>query len=669
MVRRLLVVATFFTVFLPVIRAQEDVDAFKRSAAIKDPTEKAQAIEQFLKEYPSTNLKGTAYRALFSIYLGESNEAGALRAADGFLRTVQPGARVEWYNDFAYELAEKGIGIDTALSYTTRCEAFLKASGSTMPAMYEDTYAFVLYKKGDAAQAVQIQRKAVKGHENDAEYVGHLATFEEAAGDRRSAITDVARAFYLSDDASSKASLVAWIDKEEPNSSKPSKLTETVVKATVRAFTDTLKGTKLVAERSRAAAYMADFGVDLKTAASWANAAVKTLNNDSPTEELVRRKENLAIVEVARNQHTEALHLLRSIEDLATLWDTKFWQTLGDLYKQSGKIKEAENAYLQGMLAGQDEHLRNSLESVYKPLGRPADSIQADVSAMKLKLENFDPGQEPRKTQTTGKVVLAELFTGAQCGPCAGADAAYDALSEYYPRSEVAIVEYHVHVPGPDPMTTNANAARFEHYEGPGTPTAIIDGTEEIVGGGPRFIARNRFSVYRHGIERDAAKSPGASIGLKVTMKNGVAGVSVAVGAMHHPGLSAKPFLHIALVERSVSYQGSNGVTKHLFVVRKQVDGADGIDLKKTGKSQTVTREIDIASVEHDIQSYLDNPTKQPSWPHWLHSFSGWKERPDHLDRANLAIIAWVQDAGTNAVLQAAYQDVPNGDKGQKSSN
>ena len=665
---QLLIAAVILIACTSVVQAQADVDALKGTSWISNPTDKIRAIEDFLKNYPTSNVKSAAYRMLFSLYLDQSNEAGALRAADGYLRTLQQSSLPEWYNNFSFELADKGIGIDTALAYITRCEALLKATGSTMPAMYKDTYAFVLYKKGDAAKAVQIQREAVKGHEHDADYVSHLALFEEASGDRHTAITDMARAFYLSGDAASRAALMEWIGKEMPAPAKRTALTDSVVMATVHAFVDTLKQEALIAERSKAAAYMANLGVDLKTASAWANTAVKALSNDSPTEELVGRKENLAIVEVVLGHRAEALGLLKSVEDLATLWDTKFWQTLGDLYVQSGKPKEAKDAYLQGMLATQDGHLRQTLANVYGILKRSTDSIDADVASMKSKLQGFEPGRAPKRPHSTGKIVLAELFTGAECGPCAGADAAFDALSEYYPRSELAIVEYHEHIPGPDPMTTDATAARFQHYMGQGTPTVIIDGTEDIVGGGPRYIAKNRFGVFRHTIEKDAAKSPRASVKLNIAMKNGVAGVTVDIGALHKLGHSAKPYLHIALVERSVNYHGSNGVTNHLFVVRQLVDGADGIPLKNIEMSQTVNRDIDIADVEHSIQSYLDNPMAHPSWPHWLRSFSGWKERPDHLDRSNLAVVAWVQDAGTNVVLQTAYQDVPATSEGKTSS-
>ena len=51
------------------------------------------------------------------------------------------------------------------------------------------------------------------------------------------------------------------------------------------------------------------------------------------------------------------------------------------------------------------------------------------------------------------RVVVVELFTGAECPPCVSADVAFDALLETYKPNEVVLLEYHLHIPGPDPLT------------------------------------------------------------------------------------------------------------------------------------------------------------------------------------------------------------------------
>ena len=51
------------------------------------------------------------------------------------------------------------------------------------------------------------------------------------------------------------------------------------------------------------------------------------------------------------------------------------------------------------------------------------------------------------------KVAVLELFTGAQCPPCVAADVAFDALEKSYKHTDLILLQYHMHIPGPDPLT------------------------------------------------------------------------------------------------------------------------------------------------------------------------------------------------------------------------
>ena len=107
-----------------------------------------------------------------------------------------------------------------------------------------------------------------------------------------------------------------------------------------------------------------------------------------------------------------------------------------------------------------------------------------------------------------------------------------------------------------------------------------------------------------------------------------------------------------------LEYNGANGIAKHAFVVRRMFDGAKGTPVSLKQTSETISKQISLSEVEKGIKEYLDNPTSQPSWS-YRRPFSGWRARPENLNRSNLAIVAWVQDTKTKEVLQAAYQDVP----------
>ena len=112
-------------------------------------------------------------------------------------------------------------------------------------------------------------------------------------------------------------------------------------------------------------------------------------------------------------------------------------------------------------------------------------------------VEAYKPGEK-----RSDRMVLAEVFTGSGCPPCAGADVAFDAAMERYARKDLAVVMYHVHVPRPDPMTTLETTARSKNYGVTGVPTFAIDG-KKTMGGGPREYAPEVFERFQKDLEKD----------------------------------------------------------------------------------------------------------------------------------------------------------------------
>lgn len=68
------------------------------------------------------------------------------------------------------------------------------------------------------------------------------------------------------------------------------------------------------------------------------------------------------------------------------------------------------------------------------------------------------------RTSKSERAVLLELFTGATCPPCVAADLAFDGLQKAYKPSELVLLQYHMHIPGPDPMTNPDTEARWAYY-------------------------------------------------------------------------------------------------------------------------------------------------------------------------------------------------------------
>ncbi len=85
------------------------------------------------------------------------------------------------------------------------------------------------------------------------------------------------------------------------------------------------------------------------------------------------------------------------------------------------------------------------------------------------------------------RTVLMEIFTGAECPPCVAADVGFDALLRRYRPTEFIGLQYHLHIPGPDPLTSTDSVARQGYYgtEVRGTPSTFFNGKSEAGGGGP----------------------------------------------------------------------------------------------------------------------------------------------------------------------------------------
>ncbi len=645
--------------------SQQDSAAYRTASSISTLSEKIRALEEFVRNFPASKLRGKAYDGLFSLYVERGNEAAALDAAAKYLESVPPVNRISPYNRYAYALAERNIGLDTALAYATRAEELARTAQPRSLPSIQDTRAYVLYLKGASQEAERLQREAIVGHEDDPEFVGHLALYEEKNGKRLEALNTMARALLLGSDPQSKQTFLTWLEIQEKDPVLRDSLKQSIIMTTVHASLDTLRDARMVAARSNAAAYMADLHVDLGTALTWAEAAVGSLSRNSQVTDVAAFKQNLALVLVAQERYTDALAALRSVEDLVDPYDARYWMTLGDTFEKVGDNSGAINAYMQGLIPARNGQLRAALETAYRKEHGSVDSLDQKLDLLRQESSSFEPGQYGRETTPEGKVVLAELFTGAECGPCVGADLAFDALSEYYPRTALAILEYHVHIPGPDPLTTTDSWDRYRWYAGEGTPTVVIDGRDAIVGGGSKATARNRFNVYRYAVGKVDADAPRAELSLQVESANDTIRVTTRIARTGGSSDTLQPILHIALIERAVDYTGSNGIAKHAFVVRNMPGGSAGTPVALTKEGLAVSKRISLAEVEREIKAGLDNPSGQAAWPKSQKTFAGWKSRPERLNRSNLAIVAWLQDGRTKEVLQAAYGSVPSGDGGK----
>ena len=155
---------------------------------------------------------------------------------------------------------------------------------------------------------------------------------------------------------------------------------------------------------------------------------------------------------------------------------------LAKLASARGDDRAAIDYYLPLALTGK---LKRAEEEAFTALYRKVNGSGVNVEAELDRLygEKYpNPVAHPEKYSgpRSGRVALLEMFTGSACGPCVSADLALDAALERYPDDAVAVLAYHVHIPGPDPMTIPSNDSRRNLYAVPGVPTFNVDGARAV---------------------------------------------------------------------------------------------------------------------------------------------------------------------------------------------
>ncbi|HMK39009.1 MAG TPA: hypothetical protein VK569_06685, partial [Bacteroidota bacterium] len=363
--------------------SQSDTASYRAALAVQSDSARITALVHFLDQFPRSAFRGGAYNVLFGLYVRRGNEPQALGTAAQYLQTMAPESRMNPYNQIAYALAEAGLGLDSALAYATRSEEMARGEGSGALGAIQDTRAFVLYRKGDVAAAENLQMEAMRGHEDDPEYVGHLALYQEGNGKRKLALLTISRAMYMGAGRDMETRFFQWLSLEERDPGRREALKDSIVMRTVHSFIDTLREGQAVAAKSTAAAFMARMSVDLSRAEKFALDAVGSLVKSSPAEETVAFRQNLAMVTAARGKYRDALLALQSIENLVSPWSTDFWMALGGAYQRTGQPEKAVGAYMNGLTVIAPAELRDTLEVVYRKVHGSTEGLDAEVERVK----------------------------------------------------------------------------------------------------------------------------------------------------------------------------------------------------------------------------------------------------------------------------------------------
>ncbi|MFO0880294.1 MAG: DUF1223 domain-containing protein [Gemmataceae bacterium] len=271
-----------------------------------------------------------------------------------------------------------------------------------------------------------------------------------------------------------------------------------------------------------------------------------------------------------------------------------------------------------------------------------------EVAARLAKLDfQIRPRAFAGRTSKSDRAVVVELFTGAQCPPCVAADLAFDGLLKTYKPSDVILLQYHLHVPGPDPLTSPDSENRQAYYQETvkGTPTTLFNGRPAAGGGGSKDDALEKYEEFMEVLEPMLESAPKAEVKLSATRKGEKISIDAEVDKLEETGDDIR--LRLVLVEEEVTYKGSNGLPEHRHVVRTMPGGPDGVPLKEKSLKKSFT--VDLDELKKQLKDYLEKANEKRPFPN--------KERP--LELKKLKVVAFVQNDKGGEIFQAAQVAVP----------
>jgi hypothetical protein len=290
-----------------------------------------------------------------------------------------------------------------------------------------------------------------------------------------------------------------------------------------------------------------------------------------------------------------------------------------------------------------------------------AKQIDAQVAKLKSQLDKefvkdavpFEPKAFAGRKGKSDRVVVVELFTGAQCPPCVAADIAFDALLKTFKPGEAVLLQYHLHIPRPDPLTNPDTEARGqEYYEDDleGCPTYFVDGKVTDSMGGAKFHGKDRYEKLSK-LVADRLEAPAqGKVKVAVERKGDKIDLKADVSDLAAVGENVR--LRFVLMEEVVAYAGGNKQRLHHHVVRAMPGGPVGFALK--GKTATQTASVDLAALRKTLTDYLVKyDEEQGEFPN--------DDRPMAFQK--LKVVALIQDDDTRQILQAVQVDVPEAAK------
>ncbi|MCJ7645127.1 MAG: hypothetical protein MUP28_11725 [Candidatus Aminicenantes bacterium] len=347
--------------------------------------------------------------------------------------------------------------------------------------------------------------------------------------------------------------------------------------------------------------------------------------------------ESLAFLNEGQVQ--KALDLLDRFKQEGGLADKGTYYALGRVYARLDRNKEAFDAYFEAAV----ENHRDSVDRARELYGKLHGGTQGFDALLEAKDREIPFRPLPYKPAAAwmGKTVLAELFTGTECPPCVAADLGFDGLIEAYGPKYVAVLEYHLPIPRPDPMMNHATRLRAQYYGVNSTPQAFFDGTKKTSSGGVRALAEEKYRQFSEEVNALAPGAPAIKLDVKAALKDDSVIVEFRTDKADKTGPGTD--FNLALVQTEEKFRGGNGVVFHKMVVREFV-ALDEAAL------QAGSFAISIPASEAAAAERVSKYEQEMSFT--------FPEKHSRIDRSRLRVVFFAQEKTSKRVLNAAVSEV-----------
>lgn len=252
---------------------------------------------------------------------------------------------------------------------------------------------------------------------------------------------------------------------------------------------------------------------------------------------------------------------------------------------------------------------------------------------------------EPVLPEDGNRTILLELFTGVTCNPCVAADLALSAVRAAYPPAKVIVLQYHQHIPGPDPLANQDAEDRMGFYESNGTPTVCIDGGVIPGVGGFLQHVEQKFRGLRQILDQRLKDRSDVTLTASASLTDGKLVVQAAAENLTDEQRGSAR-LRLAVVEDQIDYDAPNGIRRHEFVVREMLGGAKGVGVKSGKLAYSV--EMPLDEIKQHLTEYLQQ----------FETGRGMTFPAKPLQLQPLSLVVWVQNDATREVLQATVVPV-----------